>query len=435
MGWPCVGSTRPLIRARLRGSSARPSGSVRWRAGCLASRRGGLSTLSWRRVWSRTAGSCSARCFRIISICAPPASPAWSWWSVATGRAGPTSSVAISGRLSTCSFGEVEVRRLGYRARGRENLYPADAQLNLPAEKHSHGMRRLAALEAPRSSFQDAHAAILRQTGQRLGKRQLRELATVAARDFAGVHEQAGMVYRRRRRARSADAKAVVMREAPDRPHSAKRKSRSSRPACLRARSVTASGWPRCAPSMRSRPGRGPRPTSCPPTITSGSRPARARGQEQVVVGERHRGRRHDRWGHVHRGRPARPGHQRTWVALVDGNNHQIDRITKEARKRKRKVTIVVDLIHVLEYLWDRPGASLTRVTPPPSAGCKTRPASYSTATPASSPPRSAAKPPASASSPHSERAPTAAPTTCSPSAATSTTGPRWPTAGRSRPA
>ena len=78
-------------------------------------------------------------------------------------------------------FGGVEVGRLAYRARGCENLYPADAQLNLPAEKHSHGMRRLAALEAPRTSFEDAQAAIVRQTGQRLGKRQLRELAVLAA--------------------------------------------------------------------------------------------------------------------------------------------------------------------------------------------------------------------------------------------------------------
>jgi len=44
--------------------------------------------------------------------------------------------------------------------------------------------------------------------------------------------------------------------------------------------------------------------------------------------------------------------HQRTWVALVDGNNHQIDRITKEAKARKANVTILIDLIHVLEYLW-----------------------------------------------------------------------------------
>ena len=39
-------------------------------------------------------------------------------------------------------------------------------------------------------------------------------------------------------------------------------------------------------------------------------------------------------------------------MALVDGNNHQIDRIKAEARKRKLEVTIVVDVVHVLEYLW-----------------------------------------------------------------------------------
>jgi len=46
------------------------------------------------------------------------------------------------------------------------------------------------------------------------------------------------------------------------------------------------------------------------------------------------------------------PNHARRWVALVDGNNHQIDRIQAEAKTRGVKVAIVVDLIHVLEYLW-----------------------------------------------------------------------------------
>ena len=32
-------------------------------------------------------------------------------------------------------FGEVVVRRIAYRKRGRSNLYPADAGLNLPTEK------------------------------------------------------------------------------------------------------------------------------------------------------------------------------------------------------------------------------------------------------------------------------------------------------------
>ena len=46
------------------------------------------------------------------------------------------------------------------------------------------------------------------------------------------------------------------------------------------------------------------------------------------------------------------PDRKRTWIALVDGNNHQIDRIKAGARKRKVKVTILVDSVHVLEYLW-----------------------------------------------------------------------------------
>jgi len=46
------------------------------------------------------------------------------------------------------------------------------------------------------------------------------------------------------------------------------------------------------------------------------------------------------------------PDHQQTWVALVDGNNHQIDRINAEAKARSVPVTVTVDFIHVLEYVW-----------------------------------------------------------------------------------
>jgi hypothetical protein len=46
------------------------------------------------------------------------------------------------------------------------------------------------------------------------------------------------------------------------------------------------------------------------------------------------------------------PEHQRTWVALLDRNNHQIDRIGAEARAREVSVRVVIDLIHVLEYRW-----------------------------------------------------------------------------------
>ena len=46
------------------------------------------------------------------------------------------------------------------------------------------------------------------------------------------------------------------------------------------------------------------------------------------------------------------PRHERTWVALVDGNRTQIEAIQAEAAARGVTVHIVVDFVHVLEYVW-----------------------------------------------------------------------------------
>ena len=46
------------------------------------------------------------------------------------------------------------------------------------------------------------------------------------------------------------------------------------------------------------------------------------------------------------------PGHARPWIALVDGDRHQIQVIRDQAAARGVSVTILVDFIHVLEYLW-----------------------------------------------------------------------------------
>ena len=78
-------------------------------------------------------------------------------------------------------FGQVTVTRMAYRAPGASNVHPADAELNLPEEKQSHGLRRLAAVESARGSHRDAAAAISRATGVRIGKRQVEEMARRAA--------------------------------------------------------------------------------------------------------------------------------------------------------------------------------------------------------------------------------------------------------------
>jgi hypothetical protein len=46
------------------------------------------------------------------------------------------------------------------------------------------------------------------------------------------------------------------------------------------------------------------------------------------------------------------PRHDRTWVALTDGDNHQIEMIRAQAAARGVTITILIDFIHVLEYLW-----------------------------------------------------------------------------------
>lgn len=101
----------------------------------------------------------------------------------------PTAETGHERGLATV-FGQVEVRRIAYRRRGAANLHPADAALNLPTEKHSHGLRHLAAVESSRGSFDAAVEAIERNTGQHVGKRQVEDLTGRAAVDFEAFYAQ-----------------------------------------------------------------------------------------------------------------------------------------------------------------------------------------------------------------------------------------------------
>ncbi len=46
------------------------------------------------------------------------------------------------------------------------------------------------------------------------------------------------------------------------------------------------------------------------------------------------------------------PGLGRKWVVLVDGNEKQIEWILEAAKSQGVEVTMVLDFIHVLQYLW-----------------------------------------------------------------------------------
>lgn len=51
------------------------------------------------------------------------------------------------------------------------------------------------------------------------------------------------------------------------------------------------------------------------------------------------------------------PEHRRCWIVLVDGAIAQIDAIRAEAAKRNAPINIVIDIIHVLQYLHAQPAS------------------------------------------------------------------------------
>ena len=228
----------------------------------------------------------------------------------------------------------------------------------------------MAAVEAARGSFADAREAIERATGVRLGKRQVEELARAAAVDTEAFYAA------RRPQPRpdrvlglQADGKGIVMRPGSLRPGTAARAARASAKLATRLSPGEKHGRKRMAeivavydlepaprtvadiiPTRRNSPQDGSQQDE-----SQQDKPARRPGP--VVTGK---------WlaANVTDDIPAviaamfdeaerrDPAHERTWVALVDGNRQQIDTIRDQATARGVTVTIVIDFVHVLEYLW-----------------------------------------------------------------------------------
>jgi hypothetical protein len=263
------------------------------------------------------------------------------------------------GRLLATLFGTVTVTRCAWRAPGAPNWRPADAALSLPAGRHSHSLAKLAAIEAARGSFGAAHAAVARRCGNVIGKRQLEQAVVSAAADIPAYYAarvpepctpETLVVL-------SADCKGIVMR-----------------PGALRAATARAAAK---LGKMRTRLASGEKPNrkrmAALVTVYDAG-PAERRPHDVIAPpGGRH-GDRTPRpgpkalakWlaGSV-RNDPAEviaaafdeaeardPGHLRTWVVLVDGAEHQLDLIRAEAARRNAEIHIVIDLIHLLEYIW-----------------------------------------------------------------------------------
>jgi hypothetical protein len=280
------------------------------------------------------------------------------------------------GRALATLFGTVRVTRCAWRCPGAGNFSPADAALSLPAGRHSHTLAKLAAIEAARGSFDAAHAAIAHRCGPVMGKRQAGESVVRAAADIPAFY--AARIPQPCTRGSlvvvSADCKGIVMR-----------------PGALRAATAKAAAK---LGKMRTRLSAGEKPNrkrmACLVTVYD-AEPAERRPHDVIAPPGGRRGAREPRpgpkalakWlaGSVRRdpgeviaaafdeAEARDPGHLRTWVVLVDGAEHQLDLIRAEAARRDAGIHVIIDIIHVLEYLWGAAWSLLEAGDPAAEAG------------------------------------------------------------------
>jgi len=278
----------------------------------------------------------------------------------------PLTPTPVHGRNLESIFGTVEVARTGYGAAGTSSLHPLDGALNLPPEKYSLEVRRRVAIEAAKSSFDDGVETLEAYTGAHVPKRQFEELVIRAAQDFEAFYAQ------RQAGARAdpltgsilvltVDGKGVVMwpedlREPTQRAAAARAKTFTARLGSGRRlhakRMASVAAIYTVEPFVRTPEEILPESPTLEETGPARPRPEHkrvwaslAQSPEAVIREMFDEAARRD------------PKGQKRWVALVDGNLPQIDHLQQLAEERNIPLIIIVDFIHVAQYVWKAAGA------------------------------------------------------------------------------
>lgn len=281
---------------------------------------------------------------------------------VANSNDTPLTHERLRSRALESLFGTVHLCRLGYSARDEQTLYPLDADLNLPRERYSLGVRRRVVEEVVRGSFDEAGEALSRSTGAKVPKRQLGELTQRAAVDFDEFYSLGSVAELAEKQTGSllvltVDGKGVQMRkehlreatrkQADKHQHRLTSKlSRGEKRGRKRMATVTAvytiEPYERTAEAIvnglfqriRAVHTERPRPENKRLWATL------EKSSEQAID---------EMFQEAHRRDPKR---RKTWLVLVDGHEPQLEAVKRQARKHRASLTIVLDIMHVLHYLW-----------------------------------------------------------------------------------
>lgn len=309
------------------------------------------------------------------------------------------------------TFGRVSLRRLGQKVAGRPASFPLDKQLNLSAQIYSHLLQQRVVEEARDRSWDRAVERVDRTTAGHVPKRQAQELAIhvtqdadefykqreapkstenaallLGSMDCKGVRSLPGALREATRKAAAAEKVAAVRGDPM-----ARKKLRSHD----KRMAVVGAAWdqepePRKASDIVSELSRMPKSSvkkvagakarnSAPyaqdkPVSASVPEPPKAsdvsasdgtpKTKDRKSRKTLHRPQNKRLWASVKKNVSANatemfnefdrrdPECVRKVGVLVDGDESQLTAILQEKQKRGRALTIILDIIHVIHYLW-----------------------------------------------------------------------------------
>lgn len=255
-------------------------------------------------------------------------------------------------------FGEVCIRRIGYSLPDHPSVFPLDAVFNLPASSFSAGIQRFIARRVSATSFEEVLDLTREVTGVTIGKPQALEIVQRCAADFDAFYdateEQGGG--REPILVLTTDGKGIVMR-----PEGLRAGTRE------RAEKATPTMKTRLAPGEKSNRKRMAQVAS----IYFIKRFVRTPKEIVDELARREAAKRRPRpsnkrvWASVEKdadevikamfeeAHKRDRKHKKAWVILVDGNKPQLRLVKSLAKKEGVEATVILDIIHVIEYLWD----------------------------------------------------------------------------------
>ena len=256
----------------------------------------------------------------------------------------------------TSLFGDVNVIRKGYSQRKITSEYPLDGELNLTKDQFSDGLRLLVAEQVNHCAYDNVVKHINQNTGGNIAKRQCLDLVQDMAQDFESY-------YLKNRYCKpedtkdllvlTFDGKGIVMR-----PNSLRECTKKKAKKSQKLNSRLSAGEKKDRKRMAQ--------VASVYTVLPHHRTAESimKCDESNVHTVRAPARNKRVWASVEldakqvimdgfkEALQRDPKQQRQWIVMIDGQPAQRKMIEKTAKQLKVNVTIVMDFIHILEYLW-----------------------------------------------------------------------------------